>query len=168
MKMDEVHYCLRCGTPVTQAMRFGRLRAVCPQCDWIYFADPKVAVAAVVFQAGKILLVQRANEPFRGSWTLPAGFVDAGEDPVEAVIRECQEETGLNIEVRGLLDLLAGQEHARGAHLLIVYQAELLAGDLHAGDDALQASFFSLEELPPLAFASTHKIINRWAPTSQF
>jgi ADP-ribose pyrophosphatase YjhB (NUDIX family) len=168
MKPDEVHFCLRCGTPVIQEMRFGRLRAVCPRCDWIYFADPKVAVAALVFRNDEILLVQRANEPFRGLWTLPAGFVDAGEDPVEAVIRECQEETGLQVRVKGLLDLLSGQEHARGAHLLIVYRAEPLAGDLHADDDALQARFFSLEELPPLAFSSTQKLIHRWATTSQF
>lgn len=168
MKPDEVHFCLRCGTPVIQEMRFGRLRAVCPRCDWVYFADPKVAVAALVCRNDEILLVQRANEPFRGLWTLPAGFVDAGEDPVEAVIRECQEETGLKVRVMGLLDLLSGQEHARGAHLLIVYRAELLAGDVHAADDALQARFFSLRELPPLAFASTQKIIHRWAPTSQF
>jgi 8-oxo-dGTP diphosphatase len=167
MKMDEVHYCIHCGSPVSQALRFGRLRAVCPQCGWIYFADPKVAVAALVLLQGKLLLVQRANEPFRGLWTLPAGFIDAGEDPVEAVIRECQEETGLQVKVTGLLDLLAGQEHARGAHLLILYHGEILGGDLHPGDDAAQASFFPLGELPPLAFDSTQRIIKRWVPASQ-
>lgn len=111
MIADEVKYCPRCGTAVVQENRFGRQRAVCPQCDWVYFADPKVAVAALILRQKKILLVQRANEPYRGFWTLPAGFVDAGEDPAEAVVRECLEETGLEMRVIALLDLLAGQEH---------------------------------------------------------
>ena len=166
MIADEVNYCPRCGTPVVQAVRFGRQRAVCPQCAWVYFADPKVAVAALVLQEGKILLGQRSNEPFRGLWTLPAGFVDAGEDPVEAVVRECLEETGLQLRVTALLDLLAGQEHARGAHILIVYRGEILAGELKPGDDAEQAGFFAFQHLPPLAFESTQWILSRWVPAS--
>lgn len=166
MIADEVNYCPRCGTAVVHEMRFGRSRAVCPQCDWVYFADPKVAVAALIVQQRKILLVQRVNEPYRGFWTLPAGFVDAGEDPARAVVRECLEETGLEMRVTALLDLLAGQEHARGAHILIVYRGEILAGEMKPGDDADQVGFFDLDELPPLAFSSTQLVLDRWARAS--
>lgn len=140
-------------------MRDGRLRQVCPQCEWIYFADPKVAAAVLVEQAGKVLLTRRVNEPHRGEWTLPAGFVDAGEDPMLAAQRECLEETGLYVQVTGLLDVLADQEHEGGADILIVYRAEIVSGDLKPGDDADLVNFFSRQELPPLAFASTHKIL---------
>lgn len=166
MIADEVKYCPRCGTAVVQENRFGRQRAVCPQCDWVYFADPKVAVAALILRQRKILLVQRANEPYRGFWTLPAGFVDAGEDPAEAVVRECLEETGLEMRVIALLDLLAGQEHARGAHILIVYRGEILAGEMKPGDDADQVGFYDLNELPPLAFTNTRLVLDRWAHAS--
>jgi len=166
MIADEVNYCPRCGTAVVHEMRFGRNRAVCPQCDWVYFADPKVAVAALIVQQRKILLVQRVNEPYRGFWTLPAGFVDAGEDPARAVVRECLEETGLEMRVMALLDLLAGQEHARGAHILIVYRGEILAGEMKPGDDADQVGFFDLDELPPLAFSNTRLVLDRWAHAS--
>ena len=162
MISEEVRYCPRCGTPVIQAIRFGRQRPICPRCAWIFFADPKVAVALLVVNEGKILFVQRSNEPYRGLWSLPAGFVDAGEDPVEAAVRECREETGLEVRVIELLDLLSGQEHPRGANLLIVYRGEILLGILRPGDDAEQAGFFDLRDLPPLAFASTRTILERW------
>ena len=158
---DEVNYCLRCGAQLIEAQRFGRIHPVCPACDWIYFADPKVAAAAVILQAERVLLVRRANDPQRGLWTLPAGFVDAGEDPARAVERECLEETGLQVRVTGLLDVLSGLEHARGAHILIVYRAEVLSGSLSAGDDVDRAGFFSFDELPPLAFSTTHRIFER-------
>jgi ADP-ribose pyrophosphatase YjhB (NUDIX family) len=158
---EDVNYCLRCGNPLTQAERFGHLRPVCPACGWIYFADPKVATAALIQQNGQILLVRRANDPQRGLWTLPAGFVDAGEDPAEAVRRECQEETGLEICITGLVDLLSGQEHPRGAHILIVYRAEITGGSLRPGDDVDAAGFFSLQDLPPLAFKTTLTILTR-------
>lgn len=155
----EVKYCQRCGTPMTWQERFGRLRPVCPQCDWTYFPDPKVAVAALVEQDGQVLLVRRANDPERGKWTLPAGFVDAGEDPARAAERECLEETGLLVRVGKLLDVLYGQEHPRGAHIVIFYQAEIVSGSPHPGDDVDGVEFFSRDNLPPLAFKTTRKVL---------
>jgi 8-oxo-dGTP diphosphatase len=159
MISDEVNFCPRCGSPVTLAERFGQLRQVCPICDWIYFADPKVAAAVLVERDSQVLLVRRANDPLRGLWTLPAGFVDAGEDPAEAAARECLEETGLQVRVTNLIDVLSGQEHPRGAHILIVYRAEVQGGDLQAADDVDRAGFFSRQDLPPLAFSTTRKIL---------
>ena len=156
---DEIHYCPRCGTQLTQANRFGGLRKVCPACDWVYFADPKVAAAVLVEREGEVLLVRRANDPQRGLWTLPAGFVDAGEDPARAAERECLEETGLNVQVVGLLDVLYGQEHPRGAHIIIFYRAEIKAGKLQANDDVDRSGFFKRDHLPPLAFSTTKKIL---------
>ncbi|MBN1146386.1 MAG: NUDIX hydrolase [Anaerolineales bacterium] len=156
---SEVNFCLRCGSPLSLAQRFGRLRPACPACGWFYFADPKVAVAALIERDGKVLLVRRANDPQRGLWTLPAGFVDAGEDPVSALERECREETGLQVHVTELLDVVNGQEHPRGAHILIVYRAEVLSGQARAHDDVDRVAFFPRDDLPPLAFSTTRKII---------
>ncbi|OGO35018.1 MAG: hypothetical protein A2W35_17710 [Chloroflexi bacterium RBG_16_57_11] len=158
---EDVNFCLRCGNPLVQAERFGHWRPVCPACGWIYFADPKVAAAALIQQARQILLVRRANDPQRGKWTLPAGFVDAGEDPVDAVCRECLEETGLEVRVIGLVDVLYGQEHPRGSHLFIVYRAEIMGGVLKPGDDVDEAAFFELADLPPLAFLTTRHILSQ-------
>jgi ADP-ribose pyrophosphatase YjhB (NUDIX family) len=158
---DQVNYCLRCGAPLEQAEHFGHMRPSCPACGWIYFADPKVAVALLIERHDQVLLVRRANDPQRGLWTLPAGFVDAGENPARAAERECLEETSLQVRVTGLLNVLYGQEHPRGAHILIVYRAEIQSGELQPGDDVDGAAFFSRQDLPDLAFETTQKIIGR-------
>jgi len=119
-----------------------------------------VAVVAVVLQGQRVLLTRRINEPGRGLWSLPGGFMDAGEDPADAVKRECLEETGLTIQVGKLLEVIAGRTHARGADLLLAYQAEVTSGSLQPGDDADRADFFPLEAVPELAFDSTALILN--------
>ena len=157
---SQVNFCPRCGTPVTLQERFGKLHAVCPQCDWIHFEDPKVAAAVLVEQDGRVLLVRRVNEPYRGQWTLPAGFIDAGEDPAQAAERECLEETGLSVRVKRVLDVIAGREHERGADFVVVYQAEFISGTLAPNDDADAVAWFEVTSLPPLAFDATRKAIS--------
>lgn len=161
MIVEDVNYCPRCGSSIKTAHRDGRSRKVCTDCDWIYFPDPKVAVAALITKGSQVLLVRRANNPARGLWTLPAGFVDAGEDPIAAIEREGLEETGLTIKTTGLIDVLSGQEHPRGAHIIIFYRAEIIAGELIPGDDVDRVSFFDRSDLPPLAFNTTQRILQK-------
>ncbi len=158
---DEVNYCIRCGSKLSEKEIFGKLRPSCPKCGWIYFADPKVAVAVLIIKDGKVLLARRVNVPGQGQWTLPAGFVDAGEDPRWAAQRECKEETGLDVEITDLFDVLYGQEHVRGAHILIVYRGEIRSGEMNAADDVDKVAFFPFDSLPPLAFSTTQKIIEK-------
>ncbi len=160
MDYQEINYCLRCGTELILAERYGRQRKSCPACDWVYFADPKVAVATLIVQDGKVLLVRRGINPNRGMWTLPAGFVDAGEDPIHAAERECLEEAGIQVKVSGLITVLFGQEHPRGAHIIIFYRADIVSGELSPGDDVDRAAFFDPSSLPPLAFQSTSQVLN--------
>ena len=155
MTRPEARFCILCGTPTRPEELFGKLRPRCPRCGWIYFEDPKVAAAVLVEQDGRVLLTRRVNDPHRGEWTLPAGFVDAREDPARAAERECLEETGLVVRVSGLIDVISGREHPNGADMVILYRAEVVGGELAAGDDADQVGFFRREELPPLAFRAT-------------
>jgi ADP-ribose pyrophosphatase YjhB (NUDIX family) len=118
-----------------------------------------VAAAVLIERDGRVLLVRRLNEPFRGLWTLPAGFVNGGEDPAEAAARECLEETGLNVHVTRVLDIISGKEHPRGADFIIVYLAEVIDGELKPDDDADAAEWFGREDLPQLAFRATQKVL---------
>jgi 8-oxo-dGTP diphosphatase len=156
---DGIKFCPRCATKVNRMESFGMVRPVCPQCGWIYFQDPKVAAAVLVEQDGRVLLVRRVNEPFRGMWTLPAGFVNGGEDPAEAAARECLEETGLDVHVTSVLQIISGKEHERGADFVIVYHAELVGGELVPADDADAAEWFMRNALPPLAFRATRQVL---------
>jgi ADP-ribose pyrophosphatase YjhB (NUDIX family) len=160
MAHTDFKFCPRCGTPVTHQQKFGMIRPVCPQCGWIHFVDPKVAAAVLVEHEGTVLLVRRVNEPFRGLWTLPAGFVNGGEDPAEAAARECLEETGLHVRVTRVFDIVAGKEHPRGADFVIVYHAEVVSGELSPADDADAAEWFPLNALPMLAFRATQKVLS--------
>ena len=155
----QVKFCPRCGTVVNHEEKFGLVRPVCPQCHWIHFVDPKVAAAVLVEKDGRVLLVRRANEPYRGLWTLPAGFVNGGEDPAEAAARECLEETGLRVRVTRVFDIVSGREHPRGADFVIVYVAEVLGGDMKPDDDADAVEWFDKTNLPPLAFRATQKVL---------
>ncbi len=155
MAQTQINFCPRCGNPLTLENKFGKVRPVCPACGWIHFHDPKVAAAVLVEQDGRVLLVRRANEPFRGLWTLPAGFVDADEDPASAAARECLEETGLTVRVTRVEDVVAGREHPRGADFIIVYRAEVESGEIKAGDDADEVAWFERSHLPQLAFRAT-------------
>ena len=159
MASNEYTYCPRCATLLTEEMRFGKNRPVCPECGWIHFVDPKVAAAVLVEQGERVLLALRGNEPFRGLWTLPAGFINGGEDPAEAAARECLEETGLSVRVVRVLDIIPGREHPRGADFIIVYQAEVISGELKADDDADAVEWFRRDQLPPLAFRATQKVL---------
>jgi len=156
-----IRFCPRCGTPLALQEVFHELRPVCPSCGYVHYSDPKVAVAVLVIQNGQVLLTRRAYPPEVGRWSIPAGFMNAFEEPTRAAERECLEETGLQVRVTALLDVLGGREHPRGADVLIAYLAEVVGGELRAGDDASAADFFPLEALPPLAFSSTEKLLTK-------
>ena len=159
---DDINFCPRCGHGLERRQLYGALRPVCPSCGRIHFFDPKVAVGVLIQDAGRLLLVKRGNDPQRGKWSVPAGFVDAGEDPARAAEREALEETGLQVRVSGLLDVYPRVGVTDGADILIVYHAQVAGGQLTPGDDAEAVGYFDPDDLPELAFDSTGQIVSRW------
>lgn len=159
---EEFAYCPRCATPMVTRPVGDKPRRTCPECNYIYFTDPKVGVGVFVVAAGKVLLVRRRVPPEKGKWSIPAGFLDRGEDPKETAVREALEETNLIVEIEDLVDVYYNAASSGpGASIFILYRARLLGGELCAGDDAEAAAFFALDELPELAFASTQDAIQR-------
>jgi ADP-ribose pyrophosphatase YjhB (NUDIX family) len=157
-------FCPRCAAPLAQGEKFGRTRKHCRYCGFIHFVEPKVAVAAVVSDGKRVLLVRRAASPRVGYWALPAGYMDADELPEEALAREVAEETGVAVRVRRLQGIapLAGWAERRG--ILLLYRAEPVAGEVEPGDDVSEARWFRGEEIPwdELAFESTAEFVRDW------
>lgn len=153
-------FCPRCGHALNDVEKFGKLRRVCPNCEFVYFANPKAAAVVWIEREGQILLVKRGMDPERGKWALPAGFIDFGEDPQQAAIRETLEETGLVITVLRLLDVIFD-----GTTIVIIYAAQVVGGVLTAMDDVVEARWFNPDTLPAsseLAFKSTQALVYAW------
>ena len=152
-----------CGGGLGQEWVEGKLRPRCQACQFVVFENPAAVSAAVVLdEGGRILLVQRALEPARGCWALPAGYQDSDEEPWRAAEREAYEETGLTVEAVALLDLLHVPDAVKKNANVAVYLCRWVAGQLIAGDDALAAKFFALDRLPePMGFENRQRILDK-------
>lgn len=126
------------------------------------YVNPASASAALVVAEQKILLVKRGIEPFRGYWGLPAGYQEYDESPEQTVIRETREETGVEVEVVRLFDVLYTRDDPRKRANLIAFCCRPIGGVLRAGDDAIDAAYFSLDRLPvDIAFANNRILLDK-------
>jgi ADP-ribose pyrophosphatase YjhB (NUDIX family) len=119
-------------------------------------------VGLYVVKDGKVLLVRRGNEPGRGKWSLPGGRIRFGERSEEAALREMREETGLEVRLKRVVDVVdVFWRSERGElleHFVIVdFEAEVVGGELRPADDALDARWFSPEELKGLEMTESTK-----------
>lgn len=157
-----IKYCSYCGNKLTKKMLEGRKRLFCPKCEKIYYENPTPVVAVVARDnEGKILLVKRKTEPGKGEWALPSGFMEIEETPTQAVLRELAEETGLEGKLKGLIGVYSNKSIIHGYLVTIIYEAEIMGGNLCAGDDAEEAGFFTVDQLPPLAFQSHREALKK-------
>ncbi len=172
MAAAQFSFCPYCGTALVLSERHGALRPLCGACGFVQFHDPKVAVVALVTQAASALLVRRGVPPGKGLWSLPGGFMDAGELPDAALRRELLEETGLAVQVGVLLAIFPLEVNGENRGIVLAYAAELISGDigvapLLAGDDVTDARWFRADALPDaLAFDSTRALLAAWAMTT--
>ena len=152
-------FCPQCGAPLRRRIAFARRRQVCPQCSYVHFNDPKVAVGVVAQRRGRLLLVRRDHEPRLGEWSFPSGFVDAGEVLEEAAARETKEETGLDVRIQRLL----GAYSTPGERVIfIAYAGRVTGGRIEVGAECQDVRFFSPDSLPPLAFSHDAAILRSW------
>lgn len=155
-------HCPQCGSALAPATVEGRPRLRCDACGFVLYENPACAAAGVVVDAsGRVLLVRRALEPCRGQWALPAGFQEVDEEPSDTVVREVREEAGLTVRPRELLDLFLVRTPGRRPTTLAVYLCEHVSGAPAPGDDAQEAQFFDLRELPAdIAFDNRERILS--------
>jgi len=120
--------------------------------------NPSITADGILLKDKQILLVQRKNEPFKGKWALPGGFVEYGEKTEDTVVREVFEETGLKTKICGLAGVYSDPKRdPRGHTITVAYVLEITSGTLKASDDASAVKFFKVNKLPTLSF--DHEII---------
>jgi ADP-ribose pyrophosphatase YjhB (NUDIX family) len=153
-------YCRECGHALEQRLAFGKPRAVCPNCGYTHFEDPKVAVGVVVEMDGGIVLGKRNHEPKLGCWSFPSGFVDAGEVPEDAAVREVAEETGIDVRLERLLGVYS---QAGERVIFLAYAGHAIGGVLEAGEECIEVGVFPADALPELAFPNDGAILAAWS-----
>lgn len=160
---DTVRFCPLCGTALIRKPIPPDLKeeAVCPTCDFIFYLNPKVVAGAILAEDGRILLARRAIEPSRGKWTFPGGFVDWGESTTAAAVRETREETGLAVNLDGLLGVYS---YPGAPVVIVVYRARISGGTLRANHEIQELAWVTPEEVPweDLAFPSTRDALRDW------
>ncbi len=159
-----MRYCSDCSDSLKWKEIEHRQRQYCPRCGKVFYSQLKVGAGGIIEQDGKILLVRRAQNPFKNSWNLPAGYVENDESPAEAAVREVFEETGLQVEENGLVGVHFFADDPRGNGILIVYQCAIVSGRVRETDEGLQIKYFAKQAIPEnLAGGGHAQAILEWS-----
>jgi len=146
------------------------MRRTCEECGFVHFYDPVVAAVVFAVQDNRLLMIRRAVNPQKGKWALPAGYIDYDEEPHEAAAREVREETGLEVHIKQVIDVL-GRDTSLGAKasIVILFEGEIVGGTPIAQDDASEVAFFALDDIPTddvASFKSIALLLEWWETTS--
>ncbi|MNZ87297.1 NADH pyrophosphatase [compost metagenome] len=153
----EAKYCMECGHMLEDRDIDGTIRRACPSCSFVHWGSYSIGVGALVLRENKILLVRRAQEPGKGLWTNPGGYIEQSEMIHDTIRREVLEESGVEAIVKSVVAL---RDQPRSIHnLYVAFEMEYIAGepvpDLVEVD---AAGFFSMQELETMNVAS----FTRW------
>lgn len=162
--------------PAAPLVTSGRYGAAVPIPDFVLGLRRQVGtdllwlsgVSAVVLHQGRVLLTQRPS----GRWGVVSGILEPGEQPAQAVVREVREETGADVEVELLVDVVAQQPIAydngdRAQYLDLTFRCRYLGGRAHVADDEnLDVRWFMLDDLPDLGERDRQRLEHALAPSS--
>ena len=142
-------FCHQCAAPLVFRVPEGddKPRFCCPNCDSIFYQNPKNVVGTLPVYDNKVLLCKRAIQPRIGKWTLPAGFMENGESSLAGALRETEEEAGASVLVQDdSLYTLFNLPTINQVYMF--FRAELVSLDFSPGAESEDVALFSAEEIP--------------------
>ncbi len=165
--MKQFVYCPLCAGALVDRQIECAQRLVCTECGWIHYRNPIPVVVAVALNGGgQVLLVRRGVEPARGSWALPGGFIEAGEEPAVACARELLEETALVAGRIRVIDALHQRSVLYGSVIVLGYQVHVTNAEAASpGDDAMETRWVANDAVPKMPFESYDRILQKWRAT---
>lgn len=139
---------MRCGARARAVREDGFRRWRCPRCGWVFYGNPVPATVAIVVGRRGILMCRRAAEPYRGTWDLAGGFLEADESPERGLRREVREELGARV-LRARFRGFVVDRYGRGGVpvLGLVYEVRL-AGRISARSDVSEVRWFARDAIP--------------------
>ena len=156
--LDAWRFCPRCSGKLTRDDDHLR----CEACGERYWANAIPGVQGILERDGRILLARRANEPRRGYWDLPGGFLHESEDATDGLRREFREETGLEVRPTELVRI--DIEPYGGRYVFSVTWLVEAEGEPVAADDVAELRWFARDELPrEMAFPGQDLVLADWA-----
>ncbi|MCZ6679226.1 MAG: NUDIX hydrolase [Candidatus Poribacteria bacterium] len=153
---SSMKFCPKCAGALDHRVIEEKMRQACTACDFILYRDPKPVAGVFAVRDGKLLLIQRGNEPKRGLWSFPTGYIDIGDTPEETAIREAKEEADVAVQLDRLLGVYSNAERTV---VLVVYVGSIVAGVPAGRAEALDARLFPPDALPELAFDHDRRIL---------
>ncbi len=153
---DTVRFCPLCGGALERRAvnPVDKEEMVCGGCHFIFYLNQKVVAATIPMEDGRILLTRRAIHPAHGKWTFPGGYVDWGETVHAAAVRETYEETGLSVDLGGIVGVYS---YEGASVVIVVYEARVTGGTLALCRENDRLEWVAPEAIPweELAFPST-------------
>jgi len=152
--IETFRFCPICTTHLSVKEFEGFPRLCCGNCGFIRFRNPSPSAGVIALMDGRIVMIQRGRPPSKGKWAFPSGFIELGETPAEAALREMEEESGVTGRIIDLIGVYYENSKVWGDLLVIMYLVEVTGGKVRPGDDADDARLFYKEEVPRFRFSS--------------
>jgi ADP-ribose pyrophosphatase YjhB (NUDIX family) len=141
----EINFCMNCGHALETRRMDEVERRACPVCPFVHWGNYSIGVGALILREGKVLLVRRAQDPGKGYWTNPGGYIEQLESIEHSIEREVLEETGIIAKVKGIVAL---RDQPRGIHnVYIAFKMDYVSGEPQEdGHEVDSVDFYSYEE----------------------
>ena len=154
--MSDFRFCPLCGERLDPTDP-----PACPKGHFVHYDNPPTTVQAWIERDGAYLILKRNEEPFAGEWDLPGGFVEMGESPADAAVREVAEETGLRVTPAEIIGAFTSAYGDSGRHTVdIAYLCRLDGGEFELDRvEKTDAAWFRLDDMPRLAFAGERQAL---------
>jgi ADP-ribose pyrophosphatase YjhB (NUDIX family) len=156
-------YCGSCATPlVARPASHGTVvRQSCPACRTTVYETTSIVVATLPVVDDRVVLIRRGIEPGRGRWAYAGGYLEAGETLEAGALRETEEETGLAVEITGLLGVYS---RPSGRSITVVFGATADSDRGEPGAEALEVRAFAPADIPwdELAFWTATYALEDW------
>lgn len=161
-------FCPHCGHLMTDKTINQENVKVCTKCEFVFWNKSKPVVSIVLYKEKKVLMIQRANEPFKGYWVLPGGFISYRENAEEAIKREAHEEVGVELKLEKVIGTYLIDTDPRGMHLDIIF-AGTTTDDITLNNEDTNWKYFSPDSLPEkIAYKHRDAIIDWFKKGSKY